>query len=107
MDISTAVPAVGPLRARDAHGVTSAPMRMPVVVPTTVMRLPWREPVIVIVGRGAATGVTTLEEPDTTDQPAPVSAFTVNVYVMPFVRPTTSHDSADVRHTRAPGDDIT
>ena len=39
--------------------------------------------------------------------PAPLSAFTLKVYVAPLVRPVTVHVSADVRHVWPPGADVT
>jgi hypothetical protein len=53
---------------------------------------------MVIVGRGAALGVTALLGAEVSPQPAPLSAFTVKVYVVPFVRPVTVQVSVEVRH---------
>jgi hypothetical protein len=79
------------------HGRTVSADRC-IAVPVTVMRCPSRLPVIVIVGVGAALGVTALLGAEVSPQPAPLSAFTLKVYVVPFVRPVTVHVSADVRH---------
>jgi len=83
-----------PSRERDVHGVTRPPMPIPVVRPATAIRAPSREPVITTVDRGAATGVTVLDGSEEADQPAPVRALTVNVYVAPVARPSTEHDNA-------------
>jgi hypothetical protein len=53
---------------------------------------------MVIIGKGAALGVTALLDAEVSPQPAPLSALTVKVYVVPFVRPVTVHVSAEVRH---------
>ena len=79
---------------------------MPVVEPVTVIRLPSRAPVMVIIGRTGATGVTACDGAEDADQPAPFSACTVNVYATPFVRPATVHDSPDVKHVPPLGDDV-
>ena len=78
-----------------------------IAVPVTVMRCPSRLPVMVIEGLGAATGVTALLGADVSPHPAPLSAFTLKVYVAPFVRPVTVQVSADVRHVWPPGEDVT
>ena len=69
-----------------------------IAVPVTVMRCPSRLPVIVIVGLGAALGVMALLGAEVSPQPAPLSALTVKVYVVPFVRPVTVQVSVEVRH---------
>ena len=89
------------------HGFNSPPMPKPVVVPLTAIRSPSREPVIVIDGLGAATGVTAFDGSEAADQPAPVNAFTVKVYAVPFDKPPTEHDSEAVKHVRPPGEDVT
>ncbi len=80
---------------------------MPVVLPVTTMRLPSRAPLMTMVGFGTARGTTALDASDDDDQPAPVSAFTVKVYAVPLDSPVTWHVSADVMHTRLPGEDVT
>ena len=75
------------------HGFNSPPMPKPVVVPVTAIRSPSREPVIVIDGFGSAAGVTAFDGADDSDQPAPVRAFTVKVYAVPFDKPVTSQVS--------------
>lgn len=86
------------------HGVSNAPIPKPVVVPDTIATRFIRLPEIVIVA--PVDGVTALDAAEAADQPAPVNAFTVKVYVVPFVSPTTSHDSAGAatRHIRPPGE---
>ena len=76
-------------------------------VPVTVMRWPSRLPVMRIEGFGGAVGVTAFDEVELAPQPAPLSALTVKVYVVPLVSPVTVQVSAEVRHVRPPGDDVT
>ena len=40
-------------------------------------------------------------------QPAPLSATTVKVYVVPLARPVTVHSVEDVRHDEPPGEAVT
>ncbi len=82
-------------------------MLKPVVEPVTWIRWPLREPVITIDGFDCARGTTAFDGADDSDQPAPVSAFTVKVYAVPLESPVTWHVSADVMHTRLPGEDVT
>ena len=84
-------------------------MPRPLDKPVTSVRLPSRTPVIVIDGLTGATGVTAFDGSDAADQPAPVSAFTVKVYAVPFDKPATSQASAGTgtRQVRPPGDDVT
>jgi hypothetical protein len=95
--------------AKRSHGRSVPPMPKPVVVPEISIRSPERAPVMTTDGRGAATGVTVLDGAEDTDQPAPVSAFTVKVYAVPFVRPVTSQESAGAvtKHEPPAGDDVT
>lgn len=81
-------------------------MPKPVVEPLTSMRLPSRDPVMTIDGFAAASGVTALDGSDAADQPAPVSAFTVKVYAVPFDKPATVQDNVDVTQVRPPGQDV-
>ena len=83
-----------------------APISTPVVVPDTLAICLVRVPAMVIVGPGTDDGVTAFDGSDATVQPAPVNAFTVNVYVVPFASPPTVHDRPDVRQIRPPGDAI-
>jgi hypothetical protein len=53
---------------------------------------------MVIVGIGGALGVTALLGAEVSPHPAPLSALTVKVYVVPFVRPVTVQVSVEVRH---------
>ena len=79
-------------------------------VPVTVMLWPSRLPVMRIDGLGGGggdTGVTALEGVEVAPQPAPLSALTVKVYVVLFVKPVTVQVSAEVRHVRPPGDEVT
>jgi len=74
------------------------------------MRWPSRLPVIVIDGvggGGGAVGVTAFDGVELSPQPAPLSAFTVKVYVVPFVSPVTVQVSAEVRHVCPPGEEAT
>ena len=48
-----------------------------------------------------------MDAADSGPQPAPLSAFTVNVYDVPFVKPDTTHDKPAVRHVFPPGEDVT
>lgn len=82
-------------------------MPRPLDEPVTSIRLSSREPVIVIDGRTGAIGVTAFDGSDDADQPAPVNAFTVKVYAVPFDNPPTEHDKEAVRHVRPPGEDVT
>jgi hypothetical protein len=88
------------------HGRMVSPSRC-IAVPVTMMRCPSRLPVMVIVGTGGAVGVTTLLGADASPHPAPLSAFTLKVYAVPLVKPETVQVSADVRHVRPPGEDVT
>ena len=67
-------PATQSAPAREVHGVTRPPIPIPVVDPDTTIRLPSRAPVMVIIGRTGATGVTVSDGSDDGDQPAPVRA---------------------------------
>jgi hypothetical protein len=60
-----------------------------------------------IEGFGTPVGVTAFDGVELSPQPAPLSAFTVKVYVVPFVSPVTVQVSADVRHVCPPGEDVT
>jgi len=52
-------------------------------------------------------GVTAFDGAEAPDQPAPLSALTVKVYAVPFVSPETVQESAEVRHIRPPGEELT
>ena len=95
--------------ASRTHGFSIAPMPKPVVDPDTSIRLPSRDPVMTIDGPADARGTTTFDGSDDADQPAPVSAFTVKVYAVPFVNPPIEHarTGAATRQVRLPGDDVT
>ncbi len=63
-------------------------------------------------GAGVAPGdgVTELEDVDVGEVPSRFVATTVNVYVVPFVRPDTVHEvevAGDGEHVDKPGDDVT
>jgi hypothetical protein len=60
--------------AKRSHGRKVPPMPKLVVRPATSMRLPSREPLITMDGRGAAAGVTAFDAFEATDQPAPFNA---------------------------------
>jgi hypothetical protein len=60
-----------------------------------------------IEGFGTPVGVTAFDGVELTPQPAPLSALTVKVYVVPLVRPVTLHVSAEVRHDLSPGEEVT
>ena len=94
---------------RLTQGLSIPPMPMPFAVPDTTMRWPSREPVMTIIDLSAARGTTTFDGTDAADQPAPVNAFTVKVYAVPFVRLATSHVSAGAvtRQVRPPGEEVT
>ena len=83
-----------------------APMPNPVVVPDTAARRFVRDPVMTMDGSGARDGVTAFDGLEGSDQPAPVSAFTANVYDVPFVSPVTVQLRDEVRQVRAPGEDV-
>ena len=81
-------------------------MPKPLVEPVTVTSRPVREPVIVMVGRGGAWGVTALDGADGIDQPAPLRARTVKVYAVVLVSPATVQVSVEVKQERPPGDAV-
>jgi hypothetical protein len=56
---------------------------------------------------GAAAGTTTPEGTEAAPEPTSFTAATVNVYVVPFVRPVTVHDVVAVIHVNPPGDEVT
>ena len=89
------------------HGFRIAPIPKPVVEPVTSIRRPSRAPVMTMDGPITADGVTAFDGSDAADQPAPVNACTVKVYVVPFVSPSTVHEVVAVRQMRPPGDEIT
>ena len=82
-------------------------MPKPTVVPDTVATRLVRVPLMRIDACGPFDGVTEFDGTDGSDHPAPVRALTVNVYDVPFARPATSQDSADVRQVRPPGAEVT
>jgi hypothetical protein len=56
---------------------------------------------------GTVCGVTAAEATEATLAPALLTATTVNVYLVPLTKPSTSHDKLVLVQDLAPGDEVT
>jgi len=65
------------------------------------------EPAMSVGASGALAGTTDAEAVDAEPAPALFVEVTVNVYVVPFVRPVTMQLVVEVVHESEPGDEVT